>query len=294
MNKFIVSGAGIAVVVAILAVAVLNYVKPDVDSVNQSPDKQKDFEALLKQKFSKNNDGWTLVKSTSIFNTYVKENDYTVVDGKKVWDKVLLELDPSVNYDAVKGDQKTVVVFPTFTASAYTEPGFYTHYRGECDSKCLTIQIQNNFDQPQANPNAVQVFYLLGYSIITDVDIDKDPSILSKYDKVIMLHNEYVTKKEFDAITNHPNVVYLYPNALYAEVKSDYSTNTITLVRGHNYPSPEIRNGFDWKFDNSELEYERDCKDIKLYKVDNGWMLNCYPENIIHKSLNFLKAIKDI
>ncbi len=90
--------------------------------------------------------------------------------------------------------EKTVVVFPTFTDSAYKEPGFYTYYREECNTKCLSIKIQNNF-LPQANPNAVQVLKLLGYSFITDVDVDKNPSILNKYSKVITLHNEYVTKK---------------------------------------------------------------------------------------------------
>ncbi|MGQ0772493.1 MAG: hypothetical protein ACT4NT_06965, partial [Nitrososphaerota archaeon] len=162
-----------------------------------------------------------------------------------------------------------------------------------CDSKCLTIQIKNNF-LPQSNPNAVQVLKLLGYDFTTDVDVDKDPSILAKYDKVVILHNEYVTKREFDAITSHPNVIYLYPNALYAEVKSDYDKNTIVLIRGHNYPSQEIRNGFDWKFDNSELEYELDCKNMEFNRIDNGWMLNCYPENVIHKNMDLLRAIKKL
>jgi hypothetical protein len=147
---------------------------------------------------------------------------------------------------------------------------------------------------PQANPNAAQVLKLLGYAFVTDVDVDKNPAILAKYKKVIVLHNEYLTKKEFDAITSHPNVVYLYPNALYAEVKTDYTKNTITLIRGHNYPSKEIRNGFDWKFDNSQMEYDTDCKKMQFYKINNGWMLNCYPENIVHKSMRFLETIKKL
>lgn len=185
-----------------------------------------------------------------------------------------------------------VVVYPIFTASAYSEPGFYTYYRNECDEKCLTVEIKNNFP-PQANPNAVQVLSLLGYDFVTDIDVDKNPEILNEYDKVIILHNEYVTKKEFDAITNHPNVIYLYPNALYAKVKLDYSKNTITLLRGHNYPDVEIKNGFDWKNDNTPFEYE-ECKEMSFYKIENGWMLNCYPENAIHKSLELLKTIKKL
>jgi len=126
-----------------------------------------------------------------------------------------------------------------------------------------------------------------------------NPSILQQYDKVIMLHNEYVTRAMFDAITNHPNVIYLYPNALYAEIEVDYIDETITLIRGHNYPEPEITNGFDWKFDNTHpYEYDKICANMEFYKIENGWMTNCYPENFFleeHIGLfNLLKTIKDL
>lgn len=252
----------------------------------------KEFEAKITKQFSINKE-WKKVNSTSAFETWIKDKDYQIVNGKKIWNKAIFKIDPTKNYDKAKSDKNTVVIYPTFTDSAYSEPGFYTYYRGECNEKCLTIKTQNNF-MPQANPNSAQVLKLLGYAFVTDVDVDKNPKILDKYKKVIVLHNEYVTKKEFDAITSHPNVVYLYPNALYAEVKVDHTKNTITLVRGHNYPSKEIRNGFDWKFDNSQMEYDTDCKKMQFYKINNGWMLNCYPENIIHKSMRFLETIKKL
>ena len=65
------------------------------------------------------------------------------------------------------------------------------------------------------------------------------------------------------------------------------------MIRGHNYPDPLIRNGFDWKFDNSLEEYDVTCNDMKFSKIDNGWMLNCYPENILHKNKELLKQIRD-
>lgn len=259
---------------------------------NSKPYVNKEFEVSISKYFTKNKD-LVKINSTSVFATWIKNNDYQIVDGKKIWNKVIFKIEPTKNYDKAKSDKKTVVVFPIFTDSAYKEPGFYTYYREECDAKCLTVKIRNSF-LPQANPNAVQILKLLGYSFITDVDVDKNPSVLDKYNKVIILHNEYVTKKEFEAITSHPNVIYLYPNALYAEVKPDYTKNTITLIRGHNYPKQEIRNGFDWKFDNSQLEYDRDCKKMQFDRVDNGWMLNCYPENVIHKSMKFLEIIKKL
>ncbi|WP_100183164.1 hypothetical protein [Candidatus Nitrosotenuis aquarius] len=266
--------------------------KPKLETKDTFKTSNKEFEAKISKHFKVEKE-WKKINSTSAFETWIKVNDYQVVNGKKIWNKAIFKIDSAKNYDKIKSDKKTVVIYPTFTDSAYSEPGFYTYYRGECNEKCLTIKIQNNF-LPQANPNAVQVLKLLGYSFVTDIDVDKNPSILSKYNKVIILHNEYVTKKEFDAITSHPNVIYLYPNALYAEVKPDYAKNTITLVRGHSYPEKRISNGFDWKFDNSNLEYDTDCKNMQFYKINNGWMLNCYPENIIHKSMKFLEIIKKL
>jgi len=99
----------------------------------------------------------------------------------------------------------------------------------------------------------------------------------------------------FDAITSHPNVIYLYPNALYAEIEVNYVDETITLIRGHNYPEPEITNGFDWEFDNTHpYEYDSTCENMKFYKIDNGWMLNCYPDLLMKESRILLAKIKNL
>ncbi|MCV0409584.1 hypothetical protein [Nitrosopumilus sp.] len=234
----------------------------------------------------------------SLFNIYGYEDNFRIQDGKKIWNDPKFELNPEnndlyseLNYSPI---ENAVVIYPIFTASAYSEPGFYTFFRGECGQECLTDEIDSEYSLDfVASGNGYQVLNLLGYPIITDIDVDQNPEILEKYDKVILLHNEYVTKKEFDAITNHPKVLYLYPNALYAEVEVDYEKNTISLIRGHNFPEPEIVNGFDWEFDNSNLEYDMDCKDMGFYRIVNGWMLNCYPENPIHQSKVLLQMIKD-
>jgi len=80
---------------------------------------------------------------------------------------------------------------------------------------------------------------------------------------------------------------------LYAGVKSDYQNNSISLIRGHNFPEFDIVNGFDWEYDDSFFEYNVDCKEMQFDRIDNGWMLNCYPENAIHQSKVLLKMIKD-
>lgn len=187
-----------------------------------------------------------------------------------------------------------VFVYPIFTQAAYGEYGFYNYYDKECGKECLTITIPSGFTPTYSSSMGTsKVLPLLNYSQITDVDIDKNPDILKKYHKVIILHNEYVTKKEFDAITSHPHVIYLFPNALYAEVRTNYTDNTFTLVRGHGYPDSSIGNGFDWKYDNSNLEYDTTCNNMTLATIPNGKMLNCYPayRSLFDKS--FLEMIKE-
>jgi hypothetical protein len=187
------------------------------------------------------------------------------------------------------------VVVPIFTKTAYVDGGFYDFYSGKCDERCInSVPIQ--YELPMAytsSASTIKVLSLLGYPMITDIEIEKEPNILKKFDKVILLHNEYVTQKEFEAITNHPKVLYLYPNALYAKIEYDQQNYTIALIRGHGYPNLDIRNGFDWKFDNSQFEYDINCQEWKFYEIENGAMLNCYPESRIVKDKDLLMAIKE-
>ena len=194
--------------------------------------------------------------------------------------------------------QKTVVVYPFLTYSAYNEPGFYDYYSGKCND-CTTTKITQPTVLYTSSGIGHQALTILGYPSISDIEIDKNPSILQQFDKVIMLHSEYVTRTMFDAITNHPNVFYLYPNALYAEIEVNYMDETITLIRGHNYPEPGITNGFDWELDNTHpYEFDSVCLDMEIYKIENGWMTTCYPENLFLQNteqlFKLLKLIKDL
>jgi len=240
---------------------------------------------------------------SSFFEIYGVYGNCIMDGGEQVWKSLLLGLDPNkmdmYNEVAVWNDpQKTVVVYPYFTSVAYTEPGFYTYFRGECDD-CTTTKFAQPTPVYTSSAMGHQALTLLGYTSITDVEIDKNPSILQQFDKVIMLHNEYVTRTMFDAVTNHPNVLYLYPNALYAEIEVNYIDETITLIRGHNYPELEITNGFDWEFDNTHpYEFDSMCQSMDIYKIKNGWMTTCYPENVFLKNsqqlFDLLKLIKDL
>ena len=242
--------------------------------------------------------------TTSFFHVFGDIDSIQVIDGEEFWGAIYLGINNELmdEYNEVSiwnNPQDAVIVYPFFTNAAYNEPGFYTYFRGECDT-CTTTPFANPELYFATSGNAVQALSLMGYKMISDMSIDKNPDILKKYDKVIMLHNEYVTRTMFDAITNHPNVIYLYPNALYAEIEVDYENNLITLIRGHNYPPEDpVSNGFDWEFDNTHpYEYDTECLTMQFYKIDNGWMTNCYPEQVFATSTNgtyeILKTIKEL
>lgn len=205
------------------------------------------------------------------------------------------ELDYYDDYEILRDSSNSVVIYPIFTQSAYDWGGIHDFYTGKCD-ECTSTPIQDYYKKSlAAGANAYRILEFLDYQIIDDIELDKDPSILKKFDKVILLHNEFVTRAEFEAITQHPKVIYLYPNALTSEVKADYDENTITLIRGPNYPDEYIKNGFDWQHDNSQFFDDWSCNEWNFYEIPNGFMLNCYPETELpHYGYDILKTIKTL
>ena len=192
-----------------------------------------------------------------------------------------------------KDSHDAVFIYQLYTGSI-RKGGFYDFYHKNCDSSRLTVHIPDSVNGFQSSSIfGAWALKLLNYPHVKDQDIDKNPDILKQYKRVIVLHNEYVTKKEFDAITSHPNVVFLYPNALYAEVQANYSTNTITLVNGHGYPDSTVKNGFGWQYDNSKYEYNVDCNDRNFYMSGNYTMLNCYPEFKILHSAQLIHSLQN-
>jgi hypothetical protein len=233
----------------------------------------------------------------SLFIRSTDKDAFVTKNGKKIWYSLEYKLKPELSdvYDeigVINDTQNTIVVFPIFTVSAHSEMrNFDYYYLGICDIECLTVQI--TFDlRPDSGGDVAQILNLLGYKFISDADLDKNPGGLSKYDKVILLQNEYVTKNEFDALTNHPHVLYLFPNVLLGHVNANYEKNTITLVQGKDYPQKGIVNGFGWKYNNFTFS-DSACDDWKFIKVDNGMMLNCNPTDILHNDKQLLKFIKD-
>jgi len=223
----------------------------------------------------------------------LQQNLPVPVDGMKIEFKQ----EYSELFQLLKPNPKTVVVYPIFTSGSYQEPGFYTYFRGDCDETCITnVSFNNPVIEYTSSGMTTQILYLLGYEFVTEIDIDKNPKILDNYETVILLHNEYVTKKIFDAISNHPNLIFLFPNALYAEINVDYKDNTMTLIRGHNYPEQSIANGFDYEVEERfhDYEYDTECLTWEFLEFENGHHLNCYPDGMIHTDLNILLKMKEL
>jgi len=196
-------------------------------------------------------------------------------------------------YDELKATGKFAVVYPIITQSAYDWKGIHDFYAGYCDS-CTTAELHTAYEKTySASGSGYRILEFLGYEVLDDIDIDKNPEILKNYEKIVILHNEFVTEREFRAITAHPNVVYLYPNALTSKVEVDHASGLITLVRGPSYPDSDTKSGFDWKHDNSEFFTDWDCHSWEFYPVENGHMLNCYPETFLPgDGYEMLKALR--
>ena len=236
-----------------------------------------------------------------LFKILVEPKDIRVIDGVSIPMKATFglrsELTETYNQIGVfNQENKPLVIIPTFTASAYAPFGFYDYFSGNCGEQCLTTKIilENKLDY-NSSANGFKILNLLGYDSISDLELHKNPNILNDYKKIIVLHNEYVSKIMFDALTLHKNVVFLYPNALYAEIEIDISNNQITLIRGHGFPTEDVDNGFNWEYDNTRpYEFDNECNDWEFYKIPNGFMLNCYPEQAIWQNSSMLKALKEL
>jgi len=191
-------------------------------------------------------------------------------------------------YDFSK--ENILVIKPILTANAYKSNGFYSYYNGFCTESCLSVQIDQNIPLTyDSSLRAVTRFEELGATMADDYTINLDE--LKNYDKIILLHNEYVTQEFFDAVQNHPNVIYMYPNALYGKV--EVKDGIMTLIQGHGYNGKD--NGFDWKYDNTRpYEFDEQCLTYDWIKIDNGLQLNCYPENFILDNAWVFGNVRDI
>jgi len=306
MNKVIIAGIVIVILglISFLAIGFVNNNNSN-DEISLNLSEQSLTSILTMDDYIQNlsNTHPVKVESTKFFDLYLTHSDMSSVvqnnvispsDGIRI---VLNESNSEEFFNDLKPNNNSVVIFPVFTTAAYMTGGFYDYYGNYCDESCITnLSFENLIFNHGGSGSSAQILYHAGYDFLTDVQVDRNPDILQNYDTVILLHNEYVTKKEFDAISIHPNLIFLFPNALYAEIDVNYDDNTMTLIRGHNYPEPEIANGFDYAIEEKfhKYEYDAECLNWEFIEIKNGFHLNCYPDGLVIDDITILKKLKEL
>jgi hypothetical protein len=153
------------------------------------------------------------------------------------------------------------LIKPTFTAAAYHN-SFYKfffvyssiplHARKNItsDLNLLSSPVTNLLSR---SSSASSIVYLTSHMraalpnsdthVLADEDVHAGSIFLvngsNKYDILILGHQEYVTQQEYDNlkrfVANGGTMILLDGNVLYAQVKYDRYTHTITLVKGHGW-----------------------------------------------------------
>lgn len=205
-------------------------------------------------------------------------------------DRVYANIQFYFNQSEYAPSVRTLVIIPLLTANAYEPNGFYAYYSKNCDQRCLTVYLHDVDLKEQSSAQTVRVLSKLGYEFTNDYHLDlflrDNPDYLSQYDKVVVLHSEYVTESIYDALQKHAKVIYLAPNAIYGKV--EINGRYMRLISGHGYHG---NNGFGWKYENTIQEYDKECKNWKLVPISNGYQLNCNPEYTIFKNFELLKRL---
>ena len=306
MNKIIVVGIVIIILglISFFAMGFVNTTNSN-DEISSNLSEQSLTSVLTMDDYIQNlsNTHHVKVESTKFFDLYLTPSDMSSIqnnvispsDGIRI---VLNESNSEDFFNELKPNDNSVVVFPVFTSAAYMTGGFYDYYAGNCDESCITdLSFENLIFNYGGSGSSAQILYHAGYDFLTDVQVDRNPDILKNYETVILLHNEYVTKNQFDAISSHPNLIFLFPNALYAEIDVDYDTNTMTLIRGHNYPPDDpVANGFGYEIEERfhEYEYDSECLEWEFVEIENGYHLNCYPDGLVIDDISILKKLKEL
>jgi hypothetical protein len=103
-------------------------------------------------------------------------------------------------------------------------------------------------------------------TLLTDADVHDTSSLFMangtiKYDAIILGHNEYVSQLEYSNlrqyVANGGVLILLDGNVLYAEVKYDKKSQTITLVKGHGweFDGTSASNSVDERWTNETTEW---------------------------------------
>ena len=166
--------------------------------------------------------------------------------------------DRNLNAKTLK-NLKIGFVDPTFTFAAY-DNSFYLFYglkkpdigasnfTGYTDllSSKIPSRSSSSFSR-ESDDIMLHLKWLLpeaNIDFLTDQDVHNGSLIISQngtnlYDVILLSHQEYVTQQEYNNlkrfVSNGGTLILLDGNVFYAEVKYDESSDSVTLVKGHDW-----------------------------------------------------------
>jgi len=177
--------SGILVVVAIVSAYFLISMANENES--NSSDRTKTLELLSNitpVNISQQGTGEIVLgKINSLFEVWGYSVDLVDIDedGTQVYKEIHFSLKTENNkiyseIGIIDEPHNSVIVVPIFTLIAYNEPGFYTYYREECNTTCITdLPIRYDLRYTfESSVNAIKILRLLGYPYITDIEIAKN------------------------------------------------------------------------------------------------------------------------
>ncbi|MGH9922095.1 MAG: N,N-dimethylformamidase beta subunit family domain-containing protein [Nitrososphaerales archaeon] len=174
------------------------------------------------------------------FKSIDEKQDVVEQPGLSIWAQIALA---NQNVQNNCPACSVAIVKPVFTHSAYQEGAFYTFYERHTnepstleDLHMLTTEVLHGWGHSRG---ALIHFYPLIkdsiVNVITDIDVHEND--IAQYNKLILLHSEYVTQEYYDNlrsfVANGGTLILFDADSLYAEVLYDDVANTITLKKGH-------------------------------------------------------------
>ncbi|MGD9672718.1 MAG: N,N-dimethylformamidase beta subunit family domain-containing protein [Candidatus Nitrosocosmicus sp.] len=178
--------------------------------------------------------------------------------------------------------ERVALVEPTFTYAAYQNGSFYNFYTkysnllwdDDRSIVLITTDLDLLKDRPiphgpfpfYTHPEYNDIPYINYFNVllqhlqkdftfiskITDVDVHEGNIFQNNgknaYDVLFLFHSEYVTQSEYNNlkkfVSNGGTIVFTEANVLYAEVSYNKSSDSISLVNGH-----------DWKIDGNSAKH---------------------------------------
>jgi hypothetical protein len=196
---------------------------------------------------------------TTIHHTSYQHCQDNVVEEKKIIAAGFPERISNQTNEKFNGTTNIALVEPSFTNAAY-DNSFYVFYAlnaNASDSQNITKYLNLLTSKVNKSPiipgstllslrkNIEWLMPNYNIALLTDVGVHngsifKDDNKLSnKFDVLILGHQEYVTQAEYNNlkrfVANGGVLILPYSNIFYSEVSYDKNSESVTLVKGHNW-----------------------------------------------------------